>query len=270
MQTNKILSASLIDIVFDGRNKAYGAYELRKTYTRRVTKALFIMTAIVSAGIFLSFAPLNNKAPAVTLKPPSDSVRITDVDERKPLPELPVRSQPAQQAQSATVPYTEMIIVEDNQVLDTPTTIAELEDADIGTVRIGGEVPTGIVEEPEIPGVEIGILDPLPKSNEPLSIVEIEARYSGNWENFLRKNLKPEVAVDNAAPPGNHTIIVQFVVDAEGNVSDIKPLTNIGYGMEQEAVRVLKKATKWQPAIQNGYPVKAYRRQPITFQVLED
>ena len=62
----------------------------------------------------------------------------------------------------------------------------------------------------------------------------------------------------------------RFVVDKEGNVSDIKPLTDIGYGMEQEAVRVLKKATKWEAAIQNGYPVKAYRKQAITFQVTEE
>ena len=62
--------------------------------------------------------------------------------------------------------------------------------------------------------------------------------------------------------------MIQFVVDVEGNVSDIKPLTNHGYGLEQEAVRVLKKAAKWEPAIQNGVKVKAYRKQVITFQVL--
>ena len=60
------------------------------------------------------------------------------------------------------------------------------------------------------------------------------------------------------------------MVDTNGTVSDIKPLTNLGYGMEQEAVRVLKKATKWEPAIQNGRKVKAYRRQKITFQVMSD
>jgi len=48
-------------------------------------------------------------------------------------------------------------------------------------------------------------------------------------------------------------------------VSELKPLTNMGYGMEQEAMRVLKKADKWNPAVQNGRHVKTYRRQPITF-----
>jgi len=59
------------------------------------------------------------------------------------------------------------------------------------------------------------------------------------------------------------------VVDKEGNVSDVKPLTSHGYGMEDEAVRVIKKGPQWKPAIQNGRNVKAYRRQPITFQIEE-
>jgi protein TonB len=61
--------------------------------------------------------------------------------------------------------------------------------------------------------------------------------------------------------------MVQFVVDKEGNISDVKALTNHGYGMEQEAVRAIQKGPKWTPAVQNGRQVKAYRRQPITFQV---
>ena len=56
-------------------------------------------------------------------------------------------------------------------------------------------------------------------------------------------------------------------MDIDGTVSDIKALTNLGYGLEQEAIRVLKKAAKWKPAIQDGRQVKAYRKQAITFQV---
>ncbi|HRN48332.1 MAG TPA: energy transducer TonB [Niabella sp.] len=64
-------------------------------------------------------------------------------------------------------------------------------------------------------------------------------------------------------------MIVQFIVDKEGDVSDVKPLTHVGHGMEQEAVRVIKNSGRWKPAIQNGREVKAYRRQPITFQIQE-
>ena len=76
--------------------------------------------------------------------------------------------------------------------------------------------------------------------------------------------------MDNGAPPGRHTVIVQFIVDKEGNVSDIQALSNVGFGMEEEAIRVLKRADKWEPAIQAGYKVKAYRVQRITFEVLDN
>jgi protein TonB len=102
--------------------------------------------------------------------------------------------------------------------------------------------------------------------------VEIDASYPGGpgaWRNFLERNLRADVATENGASPGTYTVVIQFVVDKEGNVSDVKPITSVGYGMEQEAVRVLKKSGKWKPAIQNGREVKAYRKQPITFQIQE-
>jgi len=101
-------------------------------------------------------------------------------------------------------------------------------------------------------------------------IVEIPARFDGNWEKFLLRNLNAEVPIENGAPEGSYTVVVQFVVDIDGRISDIEPLTKHGYGLEEEAVRVLRKATKWEPGIQNGYPVKSYRKQPITFRVTSE
>ena len=103
--------------------------------------------------------------------------------------------------------------------------------------------------------------------DEPFWVVEIDAKYDGNWGRFLERNLNGEVPINNGAPAGSYTVIIQFVVDIDGSISDIKPLTNHGYGLEQEAIRVIKRSTKWEPAIQNGRQVKAYRKQPITFRV---
>jgi protein TonB len=64
--------------------------------------------------------------------------------------------------------------------------------------------------------------------------------------------------------------MVQFIVDKQGNISDVKALTNHGYGMEEEAIRAIKRGPKWTPAIQNGRNVNAYRKQPITFVVAEE
>jgi len=102
--------------------------------------------------------------------------------------------------------------------------------------------------------------------------VDVEATFSGGetaWRKYLEQNLNPNVPVENGAPIGIYTVIVQFIVDKTGAVSDIKTLTNFGYGMEQEVIRIMKKSPMWAPASQNNRTVKAYRKQPITF-VLDD
>lgn len=103
--------------------------------------------------------------------------------------------------------------------------------------------------------------------------VEIEASFSGGeqaWRKFLEKNLNPNVPVENGAPSGQYLIIVQFVVNKEGRVSEIKPLTREGYGMEQEVVRIMNKSGMWTPATLNGKPLNAYKKQPVTFMTSED
>lgn len=103
--------------------------------------------------------------------------------------------------------------------------------------------------------------------------VEIEAQFAGGdyaWRRYLERSLNPEVPIDNHAPSGTYTVVVQFIVDRDGNMYDIKALTNHGYGMEEEVINVIKKGPKWLPASQGGKPVKAYRKQPVTFLVTTD
>lgn len=98
--------------------------------------------------------------------------------------------------------------------------------------------------------------------------VEVEANYPGGekaWRKFLEKNLNPNVPVNKGASAGRYTVWVQFVVSKEGNTSEIKALTNYGYGMENEVMRIIKNSGQWSPAMQNERYVKAYRKQPVTF-----
>ena len=98
--------------------------------------------------------------------------------------------------------------------------------------------------------------------------VDVEATFSGGeaaWRKYLEQNLDPNVPVENGAPIGIYTVVVQFIVDKTGALSDIKTLTNFGYGMEQEVMRIMKKSPMWSPASQNNRTVKAYRKQPVTF-----
>ena len=136
------------------------------------------------------------------------------------------------------------------------------------------QADTVLVKKDTVKIAETEIGEVVKPNPEPIifSKVEIDAAYPGgpmSWRNYLQKNLRAAVALDNGAAPGTYTAIIQFIVEKEGSVSNIKPLTSIGYGMEAEAIRVIKKSGKWKPAIQNGQEVKAYRKQPITFQIIK-
>lgn len=89
------------------------------------------------------------------------------------------------------------------------------------------------------------------------------------WKQYLLKNLNTKIPLDNGAPEGTYTVVVEFSVDKDGSVSDMRALTNHGFGMEEEAMRMIKKGSNWVPGIQNGRQLKMIKKQPITFVIAE-
>ena len=275
METACILKADLLDIIFEGRNKSYGAYELRRNYENRMISALVITGAIcllLAGGAWIhKILYKGESTPPVRIL---EGLTISEITpEEKKLPEPP--PPPARKTEAPKVKTIKLIapiIASDLEVPDPPPTQDEIRESRIGLITQNGVDDASIVIPPESHDVGKGIL-PTPvksaKENLPFTKVEIEASYIGNWKNFLERNLSPEVPIENGATPGTYTVIIQFVVDINGMVSDIKALTNHGFGMEQEAMRVIKKSGKWRPAFQNKNEVRAFRRQPIIFQVLE-
>ncbi|MCH5596650.1 energy transducer TonB [Niabella ginsengisoli] len=167
--------------------------------------------------------------------------------------------------------FTPPKIVKDEEVKEPPPAVEELKETKIGNINQEGIKDIGIVTPPAAADAGKGLVEAKPVEKEPevFTKVEVDAKYPGNWRSFLERNLDGQVAVDNGASPGTYTVIIQFIVDVAGNVSDVKALTKQGHGMEEEAMRVIKRSGKWQPAVQNGREVKAYRKQPITFQVTD-
>ncbi|MCH5716860.1 energy transducer TonB [Niabella hibiscisoli] len=276
METAAILRADMLDIVFDGRNKNYGAYELRRNYQQRMTKALLITAGIciaIGGGAWLksTFA----KTVDADLVKISDELTIADIkpiEEDIPEPPPPPPAPKVEIPKIQTIAFTTPVIT-DKEIVEPPPTQDALADTKISSISQDGVKDVGLVVAPPSDAVGKGLLVEKVKddfdANKIFYRVEIDASYVGDWRKFLERNLVGEVPVDNGAAPGTYTVIIQFIVDASGNVSDIKPLTNFGHGMEQEAMRVIKKSGKWNPARQNSELVKAYRKQPITFQVLE-
>lgn len=272
METTKILSSSLLDILFDGRNKAYGAYELRTTYSRRLTKALTVTGLLIAPLIGMSFLKLGKK-PEPARVHISEVLTIEKMDAPKKIePPAPAPLKQQEPKKIETQKFVIPKITPDKLVTDPPPTQTDLVDVKIGIENSKGD-KIGNIAVPPAGDADggIGVVNVKPKDKEPDGFIPIEkeAQYPGNWQRFLSTNLRGDIPVDKGATPGNYQVLIQFVVDVEGNVSDIKVLKDPGFGMGEEAIRVIKKSGKWKPAIQNGYPVKAYRKQPITFQVLE-
>jgi len=270
MDTNKILSADLLDLVFDNRNKDYGAYELRKKYHSRITKALvftgmFILIVFTGAVLANKFKPKEKSSFVIrelTLEDIKPAEKLPE-----PLPEPPRQTEPPQIRSDI---YTPPQIVDDSMADPPLPTREDLDSSRIAAERNDGAAYDGTITTEHLDDHKNIIEERVIENDVPYMIVEIPARFDGNWEKFLLRNLNAEVPIENGAPEGSYTVLVQFVVDIDGRISDIEPLTKHGYGLEEEAVRVLRKATKWEPGIQNGYPVKSYRKQPITFRVTSE
>lgn len=268
MQTNQILSAPLLDIIFDGRNKEYGAYELRRTYHKRIRKALlvtFLFAALGFGGAVLanSFRKKENRYQI------NDGIMITDIpDEKKPekLPEQPKPKETEQPVQ--TIKNTTLDIKPDDEVETPPPSQTDMDDS-----KIDLDTKAGVPDEgaPDPGPADVGdgkgiVEDKTTTETGPRETVDVDAKLD-NWKKFLETNLVPDVPVDNGAPAGRYSVVIRFVVDIEGSISNIEALTNHGYGMEQEAVRVIKRSKKWEPAFLNGVHVKAYKKQVIVFVV---
>ncbi len=271
MDANKILNADILDIIFEGRNKEYGAYELRKSYNRRLIRALIGTAAVILLlfiGYFVSGMKFGPKKAGVIVQ----DVQLEDVKEerKEPPPPPPPKVEPPKVEMAK---FTPPKIVPDDKVKEEekPPVVEKLEDTKIGTVNQEGIKDEGITAPP-VSDAGKGVVE-APKDNEDydrtFTKVEIESLYPGGpaaWLRYLNKNLRfPDEAVNNEI---SGTVVVQFIVDKEGNVSDVEAISGPeNGGLREEAVRVIKKSGKWTPAVQNGRQVKSYKKQPIVFKM---
>lgn len=272
MEANKILSSDVLDLLFEGKNKAYGAYELRKTYNRRMNLALLITTSVAALAFLISFiaSSVETKQEA---KLDVKEVVLENIQEEEqkvePPPPPPPKVEPPKVEMTK---FTPPKIVEDEEVKkeDIPPEVEKLEDTKIDVISQEGIKDEGIAAPVIDEGKQVVEAPKVEDENKIFEKVEVEASFPGGdagWRRFLERNVNGQVASDNGAPEGTYTVVIQFIVDKSGTISDVKPMTKHGYGMEEEAVRAIKRGPKWVPAIQNGRNVNAYRKQPITFVV---
>ena len=279
MNKNLILTADVytdvLDIIFEGRNKSYGAYDLRKTYNKRITTAFFATVTISLLLLFTVFAKHESKTDSSVMKLIDVKLSAIPKEHTKtiviPPPPLP-KTQPIKVELRQ---FTQPQIVEDKLVPIPPPTQRELEGVKISDITRNGQKSGDEIVAPPVEGNSTGV-DPIKKVVDydiEFKSVQIEATFPGGklaWTKFLERNLNSALPSEDGAPAGKYTVNVSFLVDRNGSVSEVVAENDPGFHTAEEAVRVIKKSAIWTPAIQNGHNVTYRVRQSITFMVMND
>ncbi|HLP73865.1 MAG TPA: energy transducer TonB [Bacteroidales bacterium] len=256
MANEKLRAPSFDEIVFENRNKEYGAYKLRKKY--RPTVMLALLIAVVIIGSLIIGPYLNAKAAENRSKRAERTVEVkmeamdAPVDQVAPPPPPP--PPPADVVQQAR--YVPPVVVdsvkpeEDVQLMTADEAQTEVQNTEVVDIpqevkeevqeAEPEEVPFVVVEEmPMFPGGDVALL-----------------KYIGE------NTIYPEVAKENNI---QGRVIVRFCVTAKGGVSQVSVLKGVDPELDKEAVRVVNTLPPFKPGKQGGKPVPVWYMVPITF-----
>ena len=264
------MEKSLNDIVFEGRNKLYGAYALRKGYSQTMQRSV-----LMGVTLFLLMVMLPNLYARLVPEPKASDIAY--VVEAKPIdivPEEMPKVLPKEELAPVgkTVKAVELVVLPDNQVEieNIPPTVEELETAQPGQETVEGIADLDVIIPP-IAAVSSSVLSKIgvePKKEETFGTVEQAPEYRGGLAAmgaFLQKNLKYPSQASSAGIQGR--VFVEFIVGSDGKVENVTPIKGIGFGCDEEAVRVVKLMQNWVPGKQAGVPVRVRFTLPIVFQL---
>ena len=277
MTNKEILQASLLDIIFENRNKGYGAYALRKDYNTRLLIALAAGMSFILFFILISLFGKSQQSPTII---PSERgeviVRELEMLKEKPKePEKPkeVKRQKPGMPKVATAKFTSPpVIKEDNKVKDPIAAINDLTYKYISDKTGTGIKADGISIQPQQPVAEPGTgeSEPVVSVQKDFEIDERDPEFPGGAEafkRFLNKNLN---SPDELIAGERKVVLIKFKVDKDGTVTGFEIVTSGGNDFDREVVRVCKKMPRWKPAIQNGINVPVSYVLPVTFLGLEE
>jgi protein TonB len=270
MEAKQILQADFLDLLFENRNKAYGAYELRWHYKQRAEKALLTMLLFVA---IVCTIPILYKLSSrnISMTPPTFSNTHTfkniEIPTQIILPVTPPIS-PSDPIISNTIPVdivaaTQVItpsLPTENNFIHSPVGNGTATTQTNSTEPFGSSTQTTtsthIESIPEITTIfeteSVEILPEFPGGEDALMA-------------YLGKHIKyPETAIRNDV---EGRVMLGFIVNTEGDIEDIKILRGIGYECDQEALRVAQHMPKWKPGKNNGKAVKVYFNLPIVFEI---
>jgi protein TonB len=248
------------DLVFEGRNQSYGAYELRSSYNKRVT-------FIIGGMIVFSFALMGLKK---FIDRPKEEVALetVKVEQIDLTPPPPVEEQPPPPPPPPPPPMVEMVkftppVIKDDAVEEEPQKLQEeVKETQVGTKDQEGEQ---IIAPPTVdngPGE--------PAAPEIFTIVEEQAEFPGGFAammKYIQQNVQYPAMAREAGISGK--CFLKFVVNETGDISNVEVLKGVPGcpDCDKEAIRVVKSMPKWKPAKMTGRAVKCYFNLPFSFKI---
>jgi len=270
MTNNEILKASLLDIIFENRNKEYGAYALRNEYDKRLVKAMGIGLGLVLLIILLNYSKFSNAIVTSERSEKEGYILKPLVIKQEKLPE-PEKQKAIEKPKVAQVDYQVINIVPDNKV-DKPL----VENSDVDNAAVSNTTSSGTPENGENitdPGKnDKGKEQAAPQEDNipPVKIYQRDPQFPGGYEAlavFMRRNL---VTPEELEIGDKKIVRIKFIVGKDGSITDIVVLESPGKDYDKEVRRVIKKMPKWEPAIQNDINVAVGYVLPITFMGVEE
>lgn len=261
---------TLDDIVFANRHRAYGAYALRQGYRPTLAQAVLLGSALFLGALQLP------RLYAWVKPERAESMQVVTLEKvnLETPPEAPVVVPPAQPAPAiATVRNLVPEVVADapDDVPDVAT-VEELKDATSGPTTQEGTGEVELIEAPEASSaptvVEKAIEAPAAKTEDVFVAVEQEPQFPGGTtalSDYLQKNLRYPAEASRANIAGR--VFLSFVVNADGSLTDVQVLKGLGFGTDEEALRVIKAMPRWKPGRQAGRAVRVKFNLPITFRL---
>ncbi|MDJ1500546.1 energy transducer TonB [Xanthocytophaga agilis] len=275
MEKANTIALSLNDIIFENRNKSYGAYQLRSIYERYLQRATFlgvVAFSIVLAILWNMFKQVpEDSTTSETKDGQIELKRIEDII----LPPPPVVPPPVvqQQQQVQTIDFREMQVVQEEEATPSAeiTRNEDIKDIEISNETKDGPPPTeDLMVDPNTSTNSIvgGLVDN--PENIIFTAVEQMPEFPGGREEmnrFLSKNLRFPASAQQKGVSG--VVYISFVVSNTGAVSDIKVLKGIDEACDKEAVRVVEKMPNWKPGRQNGRNVTVRYSLPLRFAITQ-
>ncbi len=265
MNKEKILTSNYLDILFEGRNKTYGGYQLRKSQGKRQMRALAVIVLLAAMTTTYSAISTTDKDKDMKRAIVYAPTNIPQPPIEQPKPKPPVAKQKPIEKKIKAKKFTQPKIEDDEVVKENemPPTKDELKDAVIGKNDVEGDsasLTDYVVDVKKGDGLTGGNA-----TKEPVVYVDQMPETPYDINAYLRKNLKyPRAAVESNI---EGRVIVRFIVNEDGSIegAEVKGERRYGGGLEEEALRVVRTMPKWKPGKQNGTPVRVYFVLPISF-----